>query len=351
MSISLAALADDTLLERAFAWLCRQRKDWPAASDVWDLRARWPAAKAELQAELRVGQFRFGLLSRVSLPTGDEVDLWSARDVLVLKALAWVLGARLSMSRRCVHVKGHGGAKAAVRQLLAHLPQHRFVLKTDVKSYYASIDHVLLHEELSKHIQDKGVLRVLWQYMRRCAERGGLFYDIERGISLGCPLSPLMGALFLQTLDDRMEQLGVFYLRYMDDIVVLAPSRWKLRKAARVVNQTLNGLGLEKRSEKTFVGRIERGLDFLGYHLRPEGLRVAQATLEKFIARATQLYEQGPGEGEAAARLGQYVQRWGKWARAGLDWWTSSPVGLRARCPGRTGELINGFTELRGLPP
>jgi hypothetical protein len=32
----------------------------------------------------------------------------------------------------------------------------------------------------------------------------------------------------------------------MDDIVVLAPSRWKLRKAVRVVNQTLDGLQLEK---------------------------------------------------------------------------------------------------------
>ena len=43
--------------------------------------------------------------------------------------------------------------------------------------------------------------------------RGRLFYHIERGISLGRPLSPLMGALFLQTLDERMEQLGLFYLR------------------------------------------------------------------------------------------------------------------------------------------
>jgi RNA-directed DNA polymerase len=127
-----------------------------------------------------------------------------------------------------------------------------------------------------------------------------------------------MGALFLQTLDKRMEQLGLFYLRYMDDIVALAPSRWKLRQAVRVVNQTLNGLGLEKRPEKTFIGTIEKGFDFLGYHLRPEGLRVAQATLEKFIARATQLYEQGPSGRLASARLGEYVQRWGKWARAGL---------------------------------
>ena len=96
-----------------------------------------------------------------------------------------------------------------MRQILAQLPPHRFVLKTDVKSYYASIDHVLLHEQLSKHIPDKGVLRLLWHYMRRCAERGGMFYDIECGISLGCPLSPLMGALFLQMLDERME---LFYL-------------------------------------------------------------------------------------------------------------------------------------------
>jgi len=42
-----------------------------------------------------------------------------------------------------------------------------------------------------------------------CAEPGALFYDIERGISPGCPLSPLMGTLFLQTSDERMEQLGL----------------------------------------------------------------------------------------------------------------------------------------------
>jgi RNA-directed DNA polymerase len=132
--------------------------------------------------------------------------------------------------------------------------------------------------------------------MRRCAERGGLFYDIERGISLGCPLSPLMGALFLQTLDKRMEQLGLFYLRYMDDIIVLAPSHWKLRQAVRVVNQTLSGLRLEKHPEKTFIGKIERGFEFLGYHFRPGRLAIAQKTVERFVERAIQLYEQEPGE-------------------------------------------------------
>ncbi len=42
---------------------------------------------------------------------------------------------------------------------------------------------------------------LLGQYPRRSSERGGVFWDYERGISLGCPLSPLMGAFFLKRPD------------------------------------------------------------------------------------------------------------------------------------------------------
>ncbi len=42
---------------------------------------------------------------------------------------------------------------------------------------------------------------LLGQYLRRSSERGGVLWDDERGISLGCPLSPLMGAFFLKRLD------------------------------------------------------------------------------------------------------------------------------------------------------
>ncbi len=140
----------------------------------------------------------------------------------MLKALAITLPKYLPVSPRCTHVRGHGGAKAAVRQVMAGLPDNRFVLRTDVKSYYASIDHHLLLDRLAAHIKDKAALNLIGQYLRRTAERGGAFFDYDRGISLGCPLSPLIGAFFLSELDERMERSGLFYVRFMDDVLVLA---------------------------------------------------------------------------------------------------------------------------------
>ena len=52
-----------------------------------------------------------------------------------------------------------------------------------------------------------------------------MYREVERGISRGCPLSPLLGALFLRALDAAMKRLGVFYMRFMDDVLVLDPTR------------------------------------------------------------------------------------------------------------------------------
>ena len=119
-----------------------------------------------------------------------------------------------------------------------------------------------------------------------------------------------MGAFFLSGLDERLQKPGLFFVRFMDDIFVLAPTRWKLRRAVKVVNEVLGGLRLEKHPEKTFIGRIEKGFDFLGYHFRPGSLALAEKTVEHFVARAIRLYEQEPGEVLASARLSEYVRRW-----------------------------------------
>ena len=66
-----------------------------------------------------------------------------------------------------------------------------------------------------------------------------------------------------------MHKLGLLYRRFMDDFIVLTTTRWKLKQA---VNQRLNALKLEKHPDKTFIGRTDKGFDFLGYHVSPQGL-------------------------------------------------------------------------------
>jgi len=120
-----------------------------------------------------------------------------------------------------------------------------------------------------------------------------------------------MGALYLKPLDDRMAKAGCYYARFMDDWVILSPTRWKLREAVRIVNQTLTELKLEKHPDKTYIRKIEKGFDFLGHRFEPRGLGLALGTVKRFKERIARLYEQGADE----YRIGQYVRRFKGWAK------------------------------------
>ena len=218
-------LVTDELFDLAYAWLCDRRRNHSHNSDVWDLRFHWPTLKPVLMRQILAGTYQFSPLRKVYLD--DQIlEIWSAQDALVLKALAILLGRTLQLSKRCCHLKGNGGAKKAVREVVEKLPKNQFVFRTDVKSYYASIKHEILFEQLQEVIDDPAILDLLWQYMRRTVVDGGEYEEIQQGISLGCPLSPFMGALFLDRLDQKMAATGLVYWRFMDDWVILAPTRW-----------------------------------------------------------------------------------------------------------------------------
>ncbi len=315
MSDLITKIASDTVLDEAYQWLCKRREKLSHNNDVWELRRHWQEIKPELQQSLRNGGYKFSPLVELRLLNGI-LECWCAVDSLILKAMAIVLGEHLEpvIAPTCVHVAGHGGAKKAVRDVFHHLPPGSHVMKSDVRSYYASIDHMLLFDSLTEHIHNRYVLRLLWQYLKRTVRYGENYRDVTRGISLGCPLSPLMAALFLKPLDDAMQDSGLFYVRFMDDWIVIAPSRWKLRKAVKQVNEILEGLQLDKHPDKTFIGKAVRGFDFLGYFLTPWGISVTQKTVNNMRQRITRLYEQDAD----SVSIGQYVVRWVWWVFAGL---------------------------------
>ena len=269
-----------------------------------------------MMESFRSGKHQFDAQTKIILSCGETIALWSSKDALIIKVLTGILQKKLKpvLAKTCYHLKGHGGLKGAVRDVMKELPKFKFFCKTDVHSYYDSIDHYTMLMRLHDYVEDRTIIGYVWQFLNRCVEWGGLYQDIKKGIPRGSSLSPLLGAFYLMELDRKMEKLDVKYFRYMDDILILTPTRWKLKKAIRVLNQTFNELRLEQHPDKTLIGRAERGFDFLGYHFEREGLSVAVITIERFKERIARLYEQSADY----VRIGEYVRHWCRWVRAGV---------------------------------
>ena len=81
------------------------------------------------------------------------------------------------------------------------------------------------------------------------------------------------------------------------------------------MNQILEQLTLTKHPDKTEMGHIEKGFDFLGYHLRREGVCAAPKTRANAMSNATRLYEHGA----SPERIGAYWRRFERWLQAGIS--------------------------------
>jgi len=309
-------------LDDTYRWLCRQRKHFPADADIWHLRFRYPCIKYALLWWINSGQYRFSPQQKIIKSDGEVIHLWGSQDVLVMKLMSSTLQTMLPLSPRCTHVKGHCGLKQSIADVQKHLGEYKYACKTDVKSYYESIDQYRLMEMINDTVRDMDLRYYLHQIMHRCVEFGGEFRDIDDGISRGCPISPLLGALYLSSLDEHFTNKDVYYIRYMDDILILSKTRWQNRKAIKPLNQIIAKLKVEKHPDKIFIGKIEKGFDFLGYHFSNEPLKVAEKTVEKHALHIVWLYEQlrqkKATSNEMASTLGLYVKCWQRWARPGL---------------------------------
>ncbi|QXN62765.1 reverse transcriptase domain-containing protein [Serratia fonticola] len=309
----------------AYAWLAKRRRHAPPNADVWHLRFHWSQQGKMLSRQVRKGEYRLQPMQVHRYRDRSWVQ-WCAQDALVLKWVALQVECRLPMHERCVHIRGRGGGRQSVQQVWQALSagDYAFVYRTDIRGYYRHIRKAQVLSLVRRHLDDPILTDLIAQYLYYSVEDAGEFHTPEHGICRGCALSPLIAATLLYHVDCHFAvQAGIFYARYMDDFVLLTRTRRQLRRSVKQLHTFFNLGGFEAHPDKTQLGRIEHGFDWLGVWFTPAGTTIAPRALENHRTRRLRLYEQARRRGlsatDTAARVQAYEARWSSWAERVLE--------------------------------
>ena len=157
-----------------------------------------------------------------------------------------------------------------------------FVLKCDIKSYFASIDHKVLLDLLLKTIKCTRTIELLKVIINSYGD------SLGKGIPIGNLTSQLFANVYLHELDiyvtQNLKEQKLF--RYMDDFLILSPDKEYLLILRKVIGEFLEThLKLKLHPQKANVFRADRGLDFLGYFIRKDDITMRKRTLRRFKRR------------------------------------------------------------------
>ena len=159
----------------------------------------------------------------------------------------------------CGSVPGRGtsyGQKTLRKWLDKDYKGTKYCLKMDVSKFYPSVDNDKLKQKFRTKIKD---LDCLWLI--------DTIIDSAQGLPIGNYTSQWFANFYLETLDHWIkEHLGVkYYIRYVDDLVLLGPNKKKLHKVREIIADYLEVIGLEMKSNWQVFKVNSRAIDFLGF--------------------------------------------------------------------------------------
>ena len=273
----LEKISSDDNLNQAYEWLCQRRKDYSANSDVWRLRQGWEKdngaqCRDSIRQTLTTGSWQFQVVPLHRIKTANKIDVLAlipALDALVLRAIAQVLSKAIPIHSNCLHVKNGGGVAGGRAFVAAQLNSGhsgqalKYIWRSDVKSYYQNIHHGILLRKLSAHIKQKRLLHLIRRHLKCNETHGGVYASRYQGLSLSSPLSPFLGALYLNSFDTAMSKYGP-YKRFMDDWILFCESEPLRKKAISKGCLHLKKLGMRCHPDKTWVIRNNEPFVFLG---------------------------------------------------------------------------------------
>lgn len=160
----------------------------------------------------------------------------------------------------CGSVPGAGQTrciKALQRKL--RKKKYKYAAVLDIRKFYDSCPHYAIEQGLMRIFKDKRFVDFAMQFVKTMS-------DTERGIAIGYPSSHWLANVALMRMDHQVVRNypDVFYMRYMDDMVLISSNKRHLKRAVAFIRESLREIDLHIKQWNVFK-IADRGITFLSY--------------------------------------------------------------------------------------
>jgi RNA-directed DNA polymerase len=180
-----------------------------------------------------------------------------------------------------------------LRQLWHLKDNYRFV-HVDIANFFVSIDKTILKNRFLTSIEDefsRYLVNIFIEqdptenyYYKGSSNLRNLIiprktlFGKKTGLPIGNLTSQLFANFYLNDFDHFCGSLTPFYFRYMDDMLFIVHKKTNIRKFLENINKNLNHLNLKLNDTKTKHNRLDVGINFVGYIIRPFSIYVRNST-------------------------------------------------------------------------
>ena len=281
------------------------------------LQAHWEKIRAKLLASTYVPS----PVKRVEIPKPSGgtrmLSIPTVVDRFVQQLLVQVLTPIFdpTFSEHSYGFRPGRSAQDAMQAAQKHAQDGKdWVVDIDITKFFDHVNHDILMGRIAPVIRDKRVLHLIGKFLRRGALVDGLVKPSVEGTPQGGPLSPLLSNIYLDALDQELDQRGHSYCRYADDCNIYVGSQAAAERTLASVQAWIEKrLRLKVNAAKSGTGRVwER--KFLGFRLnRQLRIGIAPESLERFKTKVRMMWR-----GNRSASSEELVDTWQPWMRG---WW------------------------------
>jgi len=230
-------------------------------------------------------------------PKTRKISKSDFRDRVIHHALCNIiepLFERMFIHDSYANRKGKGTLRAIQRfeyfrrKLSQNNTSQVFILKSDIRHYFDEVDHAILLKIIRKRINDPKVLWLIRRVLSNYSTQEG------KGMPLGNLTSQFFANVYLNELDKFVKNKlkAKYYIRYVDDFVILHSSEKKLTKwREEIALFTREKLLLDLHPEKTMIIESGHGVDFLGLKIFPNHKIMKKRNILSFKRKLRSIYD------------------------------------------------------------